>query len=92
MYKEKEVVIKELRELFDIDKNLHNGTTESDGKFYINKKQMERDEVLFHLKNYFNGVGVKNGYVSVGSMTFIHTDFEVLDGAPEGQSPKPGYN
>lgn len=82
MYKIQETVIEELKELFDIENNLDKGTTENKGKFYINKKQMERFDVIDKLKNYFNGVGVKDGYVSVGSITFVHTTFEVCNGAP----------
>ena len=43
---------------------------------------MERFEVLGKLQNYFNGVGVEDGYVKVGSITFVHTTFEVCNGAP----------
>ena len=82
MYKEQGLVKKELKELFDIDDNLENGTYETNGKFRISKKQMERFEVIDKLQNYFNGVGVKDGYVSVGSITFVHTTFEICDGAP----------
>ena len=82
MYKTQEVIKKELKELFDIDNNLEKGTYETNGKFAISKKQMERHEVIEKLQNYFNGVGVKDGYVSVGSITFIHTTFEICNGRP----------
>ena len=65
-----------------IDSNLENGTYEANGKFGISKKQMTRGEVLEKLQNYFNGVGVKDGYVSVGSITFVHTTFEICNGHP----------
>ena len=82
MYKSQEIVIKELKELFDIENNLENGSFEINGKFGISKQHMERFEVIDKLKNYFNGVGVEGGYVSVGSITFIHTTFEVCNGTP----------
>lgn len=82
MYKEQETVKKELKELFDVENNLENGTYETNGKFGISKKQMERFEVINKLQNYFNGVGVKDGYVSVGSITFVHTTFEICNGKP----------
>ena len=82
MYKTKEKVKKELRELFDIDNNQNKGSYETNGKFGISKKQMERFEVINKLQNYFNGVGVENGYVKVGSITFLHTTFEICDGVP----------
>ncbi len=82
MYKKQETVKKELKELFDIDNNIKNGSYEINGKFGISKKQMERFEVIDKLQNYFNGVGVKDGYVSVGSITLIHTTFEICNGAP----------
>ena len=82
MYKSQEIVIKELKELFDIDNNKEKGSFETNGKFGISKQHMERFEVIDKLKNYFNGVGVIGGYVSVGSITFIHTTFEVCNGNP----------
>lgn len=82
MYKTQETVKKELRELFDIDNNEDKGTYEANGKFGISKQQMERFEVINKLQNYFNGVGVEDGYVKVGSITFVHTTFEICDGVP----------
>lgn len=75
MYKTKETVVRELRELFDIDNNSDKGSYETNGKFGISKQQMERFEVIDKLQNYFNGVGVQDGYVIVGSITFVHTTF-----------------
>lgn len=83
MYKTQETVIKELRELFDVENNLEKGTTEKNGKFFINKKHLERFQVLSMLKNYFNGVGVEKGYVSVDPITFVFTTFSVCDGVPD---------
>jgi len=86
MYKTQEKVISELRELFDIENNLDKGTTEHEGKFYINKQHKERFEVISMLKEYFNGVGVKDGYLSVDSITFIHTVFTVCNGTPKNKT------
>ncbi|WP_405329517.1 hypothetical protein [Leeuwenhoekiella sp. LLG6367-2.1] len=82
MYKSQKAVIAELRELFEIDDNIKNGSTESNGRFCINKKQMQRDEVIVKLQNYFKGVGVQDGYVKVSPITFIITSFEVCHGKP----------
>jgi hypothetical protein len=82
MYKSQETVIKELKELFDIENNKDKGSYETNGKFGISKQQMERFEVIDKLRNYFDGVGVQDGYVSVGSITFVHTTFEVCNGVP----------
>lgn len=82
MFKTQELVIKELKELFDIDNNIEKGSYETNGKFGISKQQMERFEVLGKLQNYFNGVGVENGYVKVDSITFVHTTFKVCNGVP----------
>ena len=82
MYKTQETVKNELRELFDIDNNKEKGTYEINGKFGISKQQMERFEVIDKLQNYFKGVGIENGYVSVDPITFIHTTFEICDGVP----------
>ena len=82
MFKEQNVAIKELKELFEIENNIKKGTSENNGKFYISKQQMERFDVLLKLKTYFRGVFVKDGYVSVGPLTFVHTTFEVRNGKP----------
>ena len=82
MYKSQEIVIKELKELFDIGNNLEKGSFEINGKFGISKQHMTRFEVIDKLKNYFNGVGIDGGYVSVSSITFVHTTFEVCNGNP----------
>ena len=82
MFKSQELVIKELKELFDIDSNREKGSYETNGKFGVSKQQMERFEVIDKLQNYFNGVGVEGGYVKVGSITFVHTTFEVCNGIP----------
>lgn len=81
-HKKKEVVIQELRELFDIENNLEKGSYEKDGEFGISKKQMERFEVIDTLKDYFSNTIVEGGFVKVGSITFVHTDFEVCSGKP----------
>lgn len=82
MYKTQETVIKELKELFDVENNKEKGTFEINGKFGISKQQMERFEVIDKLRIYFNGVGVKDGYLSVSPITFVHTTFEVCNGCP----------
>lgn len=82
MYKERETVIKELRELFDVENNLAVGTTEHGGQFFISKKQLERGEVIARLQQYFNGVGVQGGYVQVDPLTFVFTSFAVKEGTP----------
>lgn len=81
-YKTKELVKKELIEIFDIDNNLHNGTTESNGCFCISKKQMGRFEVVRKLRMYFKGVRIEDGYLEVDSLTFIHTAFKIKSGVP----------
>ena len=82
MFKSQELVIKELKELFDIDNNREKGSYETNGKFGVSKKHMERFEVLDKLRSYFNGVGVEGGYLSVDPMTFVHTTFQVCNGTP----------
>jgi len=82
MKKSQETVIAELTELFDIDNNIEKGSYVTGKKFAISKQQMERSEVIEKLENYFNGVRIEGGYLKVGSITFVHTDFEVYDGSP----------
>jgi len=81
-HKKKEVVIQELKKLFDIENNIKLGSYEKDGEFGISKKQMERFEVIDTLKDYFSNTIVEGGFVKVGSITFVHTYFEVCSGKP----------
>ena len=83
MYKPQKIVIEELRELFEVEKNLKYGTIESNGLFMISKKQMQRFDVIELLRTYFYGVGVKDGYLIVDPITFVHTTFTVRNGTPE---------
>lgn len=75
--KTRDLVIKELREIFAVKDNIDCGRTEANGKFRIHKQQMGRFEVINMLKNYFNDVYVEDGYVIIGSITFVHTTFDV---------------
>ena len=70
-------VIEDLREIFEVEKGLVHGTTESDGQFMISKRQWKRHEVIEKLQKYFENRVVYNGYVEVTPMTFIHTTFMV---------------
>ena len=79
MKKPKDLVIKELKELFDIDNNTHKGSYVFEGDFGISKTHFSRLDVLDMLNNYFNGVSVENGYVKVDPITLVHTTFKVID-------------
>ena len=80
--KEIDVIIQELRELFEITDNGKNGNLEGSGKFYINKMYMQRIMVVEKLQNYFEDTNVKDGFVSVSNITFVFTSFEVCKGKP----------
>ena len=87
MEKEIRVVKEELSKLFEVDKNIKLGTHIFDCalgvKFNISKKQMERHDVINKLQEYFSdGTTIKNGYLKVGSITFVHTDFDIVVGKP----------
>jgi len=75
-------VVSDLKELFEIENN-EIGSTESDGKFLINKQHFERFEVIGKLQNYFSDKSIDGGYLEVGSITFVFTSFEVKSGKPE---------
>lgn len=82
MFKERELIIKELRELFNIGLENHL-SSESKGMFYIMKQDFERLDVTGKLHEYFNGVFVKDGYVKVSPITMVFTSFEICKGKPE---------
>jgi len=65
MKKSQQDVIKQLKNLFDIDSNQEKGSYELNGKFGISKEHMDRFSVISELKNYFNGVIIEGGYLKV---------------------------
>jgi hypothetical protein len=75
--------IADLREMFDVENGLEQGTTESEGKFMISKRQWHRGQVLNKLSTYFETKQIKGGYVSVSAFTFVHTTVEVKSGEPQ---------
>jgi len=80
-----ERAIKELKEIFEIkeDANFKNGESFQSGeKFYINKKHLERHEVIEKLQDYFADKVVEGGYVEVDPITFVFTTFEIKQGQP----------
>lgn len=81
-FKSQETVISELSDLFQIQSNVQKGTYRDKTSFYISKLHMSRMDVLDKLKNYFRGVVIKDGYLSVSSITFVCTTFEVCNGHP----------
>jgi hypothetical protein len=76
-----ETVINDLKSLFNTENNEF-GTIESDGKFYIQKKQFGRGTVIEKLQNYFSDKFIDGGYCSVGNITMVFTSFEILEGTP----------
>ncbi len=75
-------VISDLKELFELNKENDFGSSESDNKFMIDKRQFNRFEVLEKLQNYFSDKTIDGGYLKVDNITFVHTTFEVLNGKP----------
>lgn len=86
MEKEVELIIEDLKKLFNIDENekINTGDSlEKNGVFYISKQKMERYEVIEKLQDYFTDTKVKDGYVLVNPITFVYTKFEVRNGVPK---------
>ena len=84
--KEIKDVRQDLIELFEIGKHKDIGTRQSENKFYIDKQDLEREEVLSKLQSYFsNGITIKGGYISVSSITFVFTFFEIKEGKPSSK-------
>ncbi len=57
-------------------------SSEHDNKFFIDKGQFGRFEVLEKLQEYFKNKIIQDGYLRVDNITFVHTTFEVLNGKP----------
>lgn len=74
-------VVNDLKLLFNTESN-DLGTTESNGKFYIQKRQFDRFEVIAKLQDYFSDKFIDGGYCSVGNITMVFTTFEILEGVP----------
>jgi hypothetical protein len=51
-------------------------------KFNIDKRKFERGDVIEKLQNYFSDKVIDGGYLKVGNITFVFTDFEVCEGHP----------
>jgi len=72
-----DIVIREIREIFEIDKN--KGSNEKDGKFQINKNQMTKIAVIKKLKRYFDVVTIEDGYVRMHTSTPTHIVFGIYE-------------
>ena len=80
-----EQAIQELKEIFEIkeDAGFKDGVSfQSEGKFYINKRHLERYEVIGILQDYFADKVIEGGYVEVDPITLIYTTFEIKQGQP----------
>jgi len=72
-----DIVIREIREIFEIDKN--KGSNEKDGKFQINKNQMTKIAVIKKLKRYFDVVTIEDGFVIMHISTPTHIVFGIYE-------------
>ena len=75
-------VISDLKELFGYDEKC-NDVIVNGNKFLINKQKFERFQVIEMLQGYFSDKVVNGGYLQVGSITFVYTDFEIFEGNPK---------
>lgn len=74
----KKQAIKDLRKIFKINDKKWVNRYETKGRFGINKKVMEREQVISKLFDYFEDkMFVKGWELSVGQITFIYTTFEI---------------
>lgn len=76
-------VVKDLTELFSLNEVNEFGSMVNKNKFYIDKRHFERFEVISKLQEYFRDKVIDGGYLSVDSVTFVFTIFEVKIGKPE---------
>ena len=76
-------VISDLKSLFKIGESTEFVSTESEGKFMIDKRVFERFQILSMLQDYFSDKVIIGGYLIVDSITFVFTTFEVKSGKPE---------
>ena len=70
-------VISDLKSLFKIGESTEFASTESEGKFMIDKRVFERFQILSMLQDYFSDKVIIGGYLIVDSITFVFTTFEV---------------
>ena len=75
-------VISDLEALFKIGENSGFKSMRNGRKFFINKQQFERFEVIGMLQEYFADKFIEGGYLLVDSITFVFTSFEILEGKP----------
>lgn len=77
-----EIVVKDLRDIFELNTKHNSGSFEFENKFQIDKQQFPRLEVLSKLQDYFKDKIIDGGYLKVDGITFVLTTFEVLKGKP----------
>jgi len=76
-------VISDLRGLFQINETKGEFIcAEKNGKFYIDKRRIERLQVISMLQEYFKDKFIKGGYLEVASITLVYTSFTVKEGVP----------
>ena len=78
--KTQEQIKTDLIDLFNI--NSKPNSKQSNGKFFIDKREFEREVVVSKLKKYLNEFKIEDGYCEVRSMTLMYTVFEIKDGTP----------
>lgn len=77
MQKNTEEVIKDLKDIFDVEKNYKLGTRVLDNRFFISKNHIDRFFVISNLQKYFETVTISDGYLEVKSITLVNTKFEI---------------
>ena len=73
---------KDLIKIFELNKNNKSASYQNENKFFIDKREFERFQVIEKLKNYFSDKVLVEGYLQVGQITFVFTDFEFKSGKP----------
>ena len=85
MEKETPEIIEDLKKIFRIGQDGNEASSENNGMFAIDKRTFGRTDVLSNLQIYFMDKEVKDGFVKVDPVTFVHTSFEIVKGNPEGK-------
>lgn len=76
-------VVKDLKDMFLIDKETEFKSFEVENKFMIHKQSFEMCKVIEMLQDYFKDKYIDGGYITIRPICLLFTSFEIKTGNPE---------